>query len=153
VKGPRETLRRPRTPESPAAGRPASAAAEPPRPEEPVLRRADQIGRRHGKAAVHWQVGDSGGGAALAFYQDLLRGIAEGDLEVTGLYQVPGLTARRDTSARDDYDRSSLAADLGLAPGDPVLDDAAGAYLAAAREEFWLEAARLARRRLAAERA
>jgi hypothetical protein len=41
-----------------------------------------------------------------------------------------------------------LAGDLGLARDDPALAEAAEAYLAAAREEFWLEAARLARRRL-----
>jgi len=55
---------------------------------------------------------------------------------------MPGLTAQQD------YDRDNLAADLGLARDDPALAQAAEAYLAAAREEFWLEAARLARRRL-----
>ena len=55
---------------------------------------------------------------------------------------MPGLTAQQD------YDRDNLAADLGLTRDDPALAQAAEAYLAAAREEFWLEAARLARRRL-----
>ena len=41
------------------------------------------------------------------------------------------------------------AGDVGLADDDPDLDQAAEAFLGAAREEFWLEAARLARRRLA----
>ena len=58
------------------------------------------------------------------------------------LYEVPGLTGQQE------YDRDNLAADLGLARDDPALAQAAEAYLAAAREEFWLEAARLARRRL-----
>jgi hypothetical protein len=51
---------------------------------------------------------------------------------------VPSLTARWD------YNRDSLAADLGLARDDPSLAQAADTYLAAAREEFWREAARLA---------
>lgn len=110
-------------------------------PQQAVLRQAERLGRRHGKAAVYWQIGDSGSDAALAFYRSLLRG-ADGDQQVTGLFEVPGLDVRHD------YDRDSLAADLGLARDDPVLDQAAQAYLAAAREEFWQEAARLARRRL-----
>jgi len=110
---------------------------------ESALRQAGDLGRRHGRAAVYWQVGDSGSPAAREFYRELLRGIASADPAVTGLYEVPDLTARWD------YECPSLAADLGLAAGDPALDQAAGAFLAAAREEFWLEAARLARRRLA----
>jgi hypothetical protein len=110
---------------------------------EPRLSQADLLGRRHGKAAVYWQIGDSGDPAALEFYRDLLRGIAEGDPEITGLYKAPDLTARWY------YQRGNLAADLCLPVGGPVLNWAAQAYLAAAREEFWAEAARLARRRLA----
>lgn len=53
-----------------------------------------------------------------------------------------------DLTARQDYDQDSLAADLGLAREDPGVAEAADTYLAAAREEFWLEAARLAHRRL-----
>ena len=107
-----------------------------------MLRQAANLGRRHGKAAVYWQIGDSGSDAAQEFYRDLLRGIAGADPEITSLYEMPGLTAQQD------YDRDNLAADLGLARDDPALAEAAEAYLAAAREEFWLEAARLARRRL-----
>ena len=105
-----------------------------------ALRRAGDLGRQHGRAAVYWQIGDSGGGRES--YRELLRGIAGADPAVTGLYEVP------DLSARWDYERGNLAADLRLADGDPALDRAARAYLATAREEFWLEAARLARRRL-----
>jgi hypothetical protein len=90
---------------------------------------------------VYWQIGDSSSG--LEFYRALLRGIASADPAITRLYEVPDLTARWD------YERGNLAADLHLADGDPALDQAAEAYLGAAREEFWLEAARLARRRLA----
>jgi hypothetical protein len=90
---------------------------------------------------VYWQIGDSG--TSREFYQELLDGIASADPAITGLYDVPDLTARWD------YEQENLAADLGLAGGGPALDQAAGAFLAAAREEFWLEAARLARRRLA----
>jgi hypothetical protein len=107
-----------------------------------VLRQAANLGRRHGKAAVYWQIGDSGSGAAREFYRDLLRGIAGAGPEITSLYEMPGLTAQQD------YDRDNLAGDLGLPRDDPALAEAAEAYLAAAREEFWLEAARLARRRL-----
>jgi hypothetical protein len=89
---------------------------------------------------VYWQIGDSD--SSREFYQELLSGIASADPAITGLYSVPDLTARWD------YERENLAADLGLADGDPALDQAAGAFLAAAREEFWLEAARLARRHL-----
>jgi hypothetical protein len=93
-----------------------------PAPQQAVLRQAEHLGRRHGKAAVYWQLGDSGSDAALAFYRSLLRGAA-GDPQITGLFEMPGLDGRQD------YDRDSLAA---------------------AREEFWREAARLARRRLQA---
>ena len=109
--------------------------------QQAVLRQAERLGRRHGKAAVYWQTGDSDSGAALAFYRSLLRG-ADRDPQVTGLSGMPGL------DGRNACDRASLAAGLGLARDDPVLDQAAQAYLAAAREEFWQEAARLARRRL-----
>ena len=110
---------------------------------EAALRQARDLGRRHGRAAVYWQIGDDGSPAAREFYRGLLRGIAGADPAVTGLYEVPDLTARWD------YERANLAADLHLPDGDPALDQAADAFLAAAREEFWLEAARLARRRLA----
>jgi hypothetical protein len=107
-----------------------------------ALLKAGQLGRRHGKAAAYWQIGDRSDTDAQLFYRDLLRGICEADQQITGLYEVPGLTARWG------YDRDSLAADLGLARDDPGLAQAADTYLAAARGEFWLEAARLARRRV-----
>ena len=119
-----------------------STPAPRPAPQEAVLRQAGNLGRRHGKAAACWQIGDSCSDAAQEFYRDLLRGIAGPDPEIMSLYEMPGLTAQQD------YDRDSLAADLGLARDDPALAEAAEVYLAAAREEFWLEAARLARRRL-----
>jgi hypothetical protein len=117
-----------------------SASSPQPAAPEAVLRQAGDLGRRHGRAAVYWQAGDSG--TAREFYQELLRGIASSDPAITGLYEVPDLTARWD------YERGNLAADLQLADGDPALAQAAQVYLVAAREEFWLEAARLARRRL-----
>ena len=119
-----------------------SASSPQPAAPEAALRQAGDLGRRHGRAAVYWQIGDSGTAAAREFYQDLLRGIASADPAITGLYEVPDLTGRWD------YERGNLAADLQLADGGPALAQAAQAYLAAAREEFWLEAARLARRRL-----
>ena len=119
-----------------------SASSPQPAALEAALRQAGDLGRRHGRAAVYWQIGDSST-AGREFYQELLRGIASADPAITGLYEVPDLTARWD------YERANLAADLGLADGDPALDQAAEAFLGAAREEFWLEAARLARRRLA----
>lgn len=106
-----------------------------------TLRRAGHLGRRHGRAAVYWQIGGTSTGRD--FYPDLLRGIATADPAVTGLYEIPDLTRRWD------YDRANLAADLQLAEGDPALAQAAAEYLAGAREEFWLEATRLARRHLA----
>lgn len=105
-------------------------------------REAARLGRRHGEAAAYWQIGDSSDSDAQLFYQDPLRGISEADQQIMGLYEVPDLTARWD------YDRDSLAADLGLACDDPDMAQAADAYLAAARKEFWREAARLARRHL-----
>jgi len=108
-----------------------------------TLRQARDLGRRHGRAAVYWQIGDSPTTATREFYRDLLRGIASADPAVMGLYQVPDLTARWD------YERGNLAADLQLADNGSALDQAAQAYLDAAREEFWLQAARLARHRLA----
>jgi len=71
---------------------------------EAALRQAGDLGRRHGRAAVYWQVGDTGTTAAREFYQELLRGIASADPAVTGLYEVPDLTARWD------YERGNLAA-------------------------------------------
>ena len=119
-----------------------STPAPQPAPHQDMLRQATSLGRGHGKAAVYWQIGDSGSDAAQRFYRHLLRGIASADPAIMTLYQVPGLTGQHD------YDRDNLAADLGLARDDPALAAAAEAYLAAAREEFWHEAARLARRRL-----
>ena len=118
-----------------------SASSPQPAALEAALRQAGDLGRRHGRAAVYWQIGDSDSGRE--FYRELLDGIATDDPAITGLYAVPDLTARWD------YERENLAADLGLAYGDPGLDQAAEAFLGAARAEFWLEAARLARRRLA----
>ena len=118
-----------------------SASSPQPAAPEAMVRQAGDLGRRHGRAAVYWQIGDTSTGRE--FYQELLRGIASADPAITGLYEVPDLTARWD------YERGNLAADLQLADGGPALDQAAEAYLGAAREEFWLEAARLARRRLA----
>ena len=118
-----------------------SAPSPQPAAPDAALRQAGDLGRRHGRAAVYWQIGDSGN--SREFYRELLDGIASADPAITGLYDVPDLTARWD------YDRGNLAADLGLADGDQALDQAAEAFLGAAREEFWLEAARLARRRLA----
>jgi hypothetical protein len=66
---------------------------------EAALCQAGQLGRRHGRAAVYWQVGDSGTSAALEFYRDLLHGIASSDSAITGLYDTPDLTARWTTSA------------------------------------------------------
>jgi hypothetical protein len=117
-----------------------SASSPQPAAPEAALRQAGDLGRRHGRAAVYWQIGDSSSGRE--FYQELLRGIASADPAITGLYEAPDLTRLWD------YERANLAADLGLADGDPALDQAAEAYLAAARKEFWAEAARLARRRL-----
>ena len=51
-----------------------STPAPRPAPQEAVLRQAANLGRRHGKAAVYWQIGDSGSDAAREFYRDLLRG-------------------------------------------------------------------------------
>ena len=118
-------------------------SAPSPRPAAPeaALRHAGDLGRQHGRAAVYWQIGYSDSGRE--FYRELLDGIASADPAITGLYAVP------DLSARWDYERENLAADLGLADGDPALDQAAEAFRGAAREEFWLKAARLARRRLA----
>jgi hypothetical protein len=100
-------------------------SGSPPQPaaHEAALRQAGDLGRRHGRAAMYWQIGDNGTAAAREFYQELLLGIGSADPAMTGLYEVPDLTARWD------YEHGNLAA---------------------AREEFWLEAARLARRRLAA---
>jgi hypothetical protein len=92
---------------------------------------------------VHWQVGGGSIGDARDFYRSLLRGFTEADPEVTGVFQVPDLTG-----TWGDYGREDLAADLGLAAGDPGLERAAAAYRAAAREEFRAEAVRHAGRHL-----
>lgn len=113
---------------APAGSRPAPA------------RHAAQLGRRHGKAAVYWQIGDNRAGQA--WYRDLLRGIEDADPAILGVYQVP------DLSVGWDYTRDDLARDLGVTPGDENMSQAADAYLAAAAREFWDEAGRLARRHL-----
>ena len=60
---------------------------------EAALRQAGNLGRRHGRAAVYWQIGDNGTAAAREFYQELLLGIGSADPAMTGLYEVPDLTA------------------------------------------------------------
>jgi hypothetical protein len=57
-----------------------------------ALLKAARLGRRHGKAAAYWQIGDRSDTDAQPFYRDLLRGISEADQQITGLYEVPGLT-------------------------------------------------------------
>ncbi len=96
-----------------------SASSPQPAAPEAMLREAGDLGRRHGRAAVYWQIGDTSTGRE--FYQELLRGIACADPAITGLYEVPDLTARWD------YERGNLAADLQLAEGGPALDQAAAA--------------------------
>jgi hypothetical protein len=110
---------------------PVSASSPQPAAPEAVLRQAGNLGRRHGRAAVYWQIGDTSTGRE--FCQELLRGIASADPAITGLYEVPDLTARWD------YERGNLAADLQLAGGDPALAQAAQVYLAArpARSSGW----------------
>ena len=107
-----------------------SASSPQPAALEAALRQAGDLGRRHGRAAVYWQIGDSDSGRE--FYRELLDGIASADPAIMGLYPVPDLTARWD------YERANLAADLRLADGDPALDQAAGAFLGApARSSGW----------------
>ena len=72
---------------------------------------------------MYWQIGDSDSGRE--FYRELLDGIASADPAIMGLYAVPDLTARWD------YERGNLAADLGLTGSDPALDQAAEAFLGA----------------------
>ena len=55
-----------------------------------ALRRAADLGRRHGRPPC---TGSSAIAADREFYQELLRGIASADPAVTGLYEVPDLTA------------------------------------------------------------
>jgi hypothetical protein len=66
-----------------------SASSPQPAALEAALRQAADLGRRHGRAAVYWQVGASGTMAAREFYQELLRGIASADPRITGLYEFP----------------------------------------------------------------
>jgi hypothetical protein len=68
-----------------------SASSPQPAALDAVLRQAGDLGRRHGRAAVYWQIGGSGSGRE--FYRELLAGIASADPAITGLYEVPGLTA------------------------------------------------------------
>jgi hypothetical protein len=68
-----------------------SASSPQPAALEAALRQAGDLGRRHGRAAVYWQIGDTSSGRE--FYQELLRGIAGADPAVTGMYAVPDLTA------------------------------------------------------------
>jgi hypothetical protein len=56
-----------------------------PAPAQDTLRQAGRLGRRHGKAAAYWQIGDSSGADTQPFYRDLLRGISAADPEITGL--------------------------------------------------------------------
>ena len=61
-----------------------SASSPQPAALEAALRQAGDLGRRNGRAAVYWQVGDSGTMAAREFYQELLRGIASADPACAG---------------------------------------------------------------------
>jgi hypothetical protein len=126
-----------RLPDATAPGEEARPPASAP------VAEAERLARLHARAAVHWQIGGGSIGDGRAFYRRLLRGITEADAEVIGLFQVPDLL-----SGWNDYGREDLAADLRLTVGDPDLERSAAAYRAAAREEFWAEAARHARRHL-----
>ncbi len=66
-----------------------SASSPQPLPLQASLRQAGHLGRRHGRAAVYWQIGERSTGRE--FYRDLLRGIARADPAITGLYEVPYL--------------------------------------------------------------
>ena len=89
-----------------------STPAPHPAPAQAALRQAGRLGRRHGKAAACWQIGDSSSADAQPFYRDLLRGISR--LTRNHGPELPDLTARQD------YDLDSLAADLRLARDDQV---------------------------------
>ena len=65
-----------------------SASSPQPAAPETALRQAGDLGRRHGRAAVYWQVGDDGRPAARESYRELLDGIAAADPAITGLYAV-----------------------------------------------------------------
>jgi ATP-dependent helicase YprA (DUF1998 family) len=66
-----------------------STPAPHPEPAQAALRQAGRLGRRHGKAAAHWQIGDSSGADAQPFYRDLPRGISEADQEITACTRCP----------------------------------------------------------------
>ena len=59
-----------------------SASSPQPAAPETALRQAGDLGRRHGRAAVYWQIGDSDSGRE--FYRELLDGIASADPAITG---------------------------------------------------------------------
>ena len=83
-----------------------SAPSPQPAAREAALRQAGDLGRRHGRAAVYWQIGDSGTRPPGSSTRSCCDGIASADPAITGLYAVPDLTARWD------YERGNLAADL-----------------------------------------
>ena len=64
-----------------------SASSPQPAAPEAALRQAAHLGRRHGRAAVYWQIGDSSSGRE--FYQELLAGIASADPAITGQIMSP----------------------------------------------------------------
>ena len=76
-----------------------SGSSPQPAAREAALRQAGDLGRRRGRAAVYWQIGDNGTAAAREFHQELLLGIGNADPAMTGLYEVPDLTAGTTSAA------------------------------------------------------
>jgi hypothetical protein len=70
-------------------GREYRADRRPSRTRQAALHPAGRLGRRNGKAAAYWQIGDRSGADAQPFYRGLLRGIGQADQQITGLCGVP----------------------------------------------------------------
>ena len=115
--------------------------------EDPVIARAEAIGRDAGIAAASW-IFD--GNTTVATCRHVLAGITDGDPMVLDAYRLPDLSGEfgdptpgtlaieLDLDEKDDDDADTLAA-------------ACSAWEDAAGEAFWAEAERLARLMLGAD--
>ena len=102
----------------------------------PLVAKAEELGRNAGNTAAGW-VFD--GSTPEEAYQQVLRGIEEGDPAVLDAIEPPAI------GPSAEYGQDDLARDLGIDPADRALSRAVSAYAGAFTSAFWQETERAAR--------
>jgi len=96
---------------------PPPRARTAPGQKDPLAARVGELGRNAGKAAATW--------------------VFDGNAPEEAYRRVLDAPEPAAIGPRTGYDQDDLARDLGLEPGDPVLQDAAPAYADAFAGGFW----------------